>query len=635
MRRSSANSRSVAGLVLVASLITFAGTPRPACATPFVHEVVDGAAFTGYYSSLALDSRDRPHIAYHENTNLNLRYATRVGNVWVTETVDSTGDVGKYSSIAVNAAGNPCIAYRDQTNNRLKYAFKSAGVWTTEVADSGVSTGYYCSLALDASGNPRISYLDATTVDLKYAAKNAGIWTTEIADGAATNVGYYTSLAIDAAGRPHIAYFDNSTDDMRYAFKNAGVWTSEVVEINAVAWTSIALDDQGNPRIAYYETTAADLGYAFKSGGVWTLETVESVGAVGQNCSLEITDAGLARVSYELGLSVDVDLKYATRSTSAWTTESVDATGDVGYYSSLALDSQGNPKVAYFDFSNGDLKFTDSAVHVISPSGGENWPVGSLRDVVWSGSGTVSIVLSADGGLTEETLVESVDTSPVTVRVPHYPSRFARIGIRRSSPLSTSFSDTLLTIQTSIALLSFTATPPSGNTPGVALSWSTSPGPDDLSGYEVERSPSASGEWETIAPLTRETGFSDPAGVAGARYRLSAVNGFGEKYVLGEVVVAPQAVIAAWPLPYRGGELNVSFATASALGGGAAPGSLTLFDVNGRVVRTLARGSFAAGRQVSSWDGRDANGNAVASGIYFLRSLTGGQEASLKIVVAR
>ena len=79
----------------------------------------------------------------------------------------------------------------------------------------------------------------------------------------------------------------------------------------------------------------------------------------------------------------------------------------------------------------------------------------------------------------------------------------------------------------------------------------------------------------------------------------------------------------------------MSFATASGLGGGAAQGSLSLYDVNGRLVRTLARGSFAAGRQVGTWDGRDANGRSVANGIYFLRSLTGGQDASLKVVVAR
>lgn len=52
-------------------------------------------------------------------------------------------------------------------------------------------------------------------------------------------------------------------------------------------------------------------------------------------------------------------------------------------------------------------------------------------------------------------------------------------------------------------------------------------------------------------------------------------------------------------------------------------------------MRTVSRGGFRAGQQLATWDGLDANGRSVANGIYFLRSLTGGQDASLKVVVAR
>ncbi|MFN8176935.1 MAG: FlgD immunoglobulin-like domain containing protein [bacterium] len=633
MRRSAAEARAVAGLALLVTLVSSAWTR--ATATPFVFETADAAGYAGFELSLALDGQDRPHVAYYEFNSHNLRYATKVGNTWVTTSVDTTGDVGQYPSIALDAAGNPHISYRDFTNGDLKYASKTGATWTIEVADNGAAEGAYSSLALDAAGNPRIAYLAVTGIDLRYASKTGGVWTVEIVDGAATAVGYYASLALDAAGRPHISYLDNTTDDLRYAFKNAGVWTSEIVDAAGFAsWTSIGVDDQGNPRIAYYDSTPDDLKYAAKSAGVWTLETVDATGIVGNYCSLRINAAGNPRIAYASGLSDD-DLKYAARSASTWAVETVDANGDAGYYSSLALDSQGNPRIAYLDASNGDLKYADSAVHVVTPAGGETWPVGSLRDVVWSGSGTVSILVSTDGGLTEDTLVESVESSPVTVRVPHVPSRFARIGIRRASPLSTAFSDTLLTIQTSIALLGFTAEPLGGSTPGVALAWSTDPGPQDLSGYEVERAASGSDAWRLVAPLTRETTFSDADGGAGSRYRLTAVNGLGERYVLGEAVVAPQSVIAAWPLPYRGGVMSVSFATASALGGGRARGALALYDVSGRLVRTLASGDFVAGRQLATWDGRDAGGRSVANGIYFLRSISGGQDASLKVVVAR
>jgi hypothetical protein len=46
---------------------------------------------------------------------------------------------------------------------------------------------------------------------------------------------------------------------------------------------------------------------------------------------------------------------------------------------------------------------------------------------------------------------------------------------------------------------------------------------------------------------------------------------------------------------------------------------LTVHDVRGRVVRTLADGDMAAGEHALQWDGRDDAGRTVASGVYFAR----------------
>jgi len=50
---------------------------------------------------------------------------------------------------------------------------------------------------------------------------------------------------------------------------------------------------------------------------------------------------------------------------------------------------------------------------------------------------------------------------------------------------------------------------------------------------------------------------------------------------------------------------------------------LGLYDVNGRAIRTLASGSFNAGLHNVEWDGKDASGNSIASGIYYLRFRAG------------
>lgn len=50
--------------------------------------------------------------------------------------------------------------------------------------------------------------------------------------------------------------------------------------------------------------------------------------------------------------------------------------------------------------------------------------------------------------------------------------------------------------------------------------------------------------------------------------------------------------------------------------------ALAIYDVNGRLVRTLVDGTMEAGYHQLIWDGTDANGQAVKSGVYFYRVST-------------
>ena len=47
------------------------------------------------------------------------------------------------------------------------------------------------------------------------------------------------------------------------------------------------------------------------------------------------------------------------------------------------------------------------------------------------------------------------------------------------------------------------------------------------------------------------------------------------------------------------------------------PVSLVIYDVRGRLVRTLIDGDLDAGASVVVWDGRDQNGSTVTGGVYF------------------
>jgi hypothetical protein len=62
---------------------------------------------------------------------------------------------------------------------------------------------------------------------------------------------------------------------------------------------------------------------------------------------------------------------------------------------------------------------------------------------------------------------------------------------------------------------------------------------------------------------------------------------------------------------------------------------LAIYDVSGRQVRVLADDSFDAGVHIQSWDGRDAGGHAVASGIYYLQMQSGEFHSTRTMVLAR
>jgi hypothetical protein len=62
---------------------------------------------------------------------------------------------------------------------------------------------------------------------------------------------------------------------------------------------------------------------------------------------------------------------------------------------------------------------------------------------------------------------------------------------------------------------------------------------------------------------------------------------------------------------------------------------LRVYDAAGRLVRELAGGVFAAGTHRVTWDGRDGDGRAASSGVYYLRFTAGEDRAAQKIVLVK
>jgi hypothetical protein len=63
--------------------------------------------------------------------------------------------------------------------------------------------------------------------------------------------------------------------------------------------------------------------------------------------------------------------------------------------------------------------------------------------------------------------------------------------------------------------------------------------------------------------------------------------------------------------------------------------TLSLYGVDGRLVRTLTKGHVDAGVHDVAWDGADHSGRRVAQGVYFYKLVTGERELTRKLVVVR
>ncbi len=336
-------------------------------------EIINSGNWSGWYSSMVIDSNDFPHISHYNVINKDLKYTFYDGNQWNTETVDFNGDVGLGSCLALDSNDRPHISFHDETNGNLKYAFKKEDTWQKDTLDTEGDVGDYTSIALDADDNPHISYSDQTNFDLKYAYFDGNLWHNETVNSMGV-VGNYTSLELDSNGFPHICYTNETPElsQVKYAIWNGTGWSNETVDSTeymegygnyAFLVSSFALDDDDHAHVCYQDLLSLKLKYAYHDGNQWNIEYVDTQEYTGFYPSLSLDSKNLPHISYGFsnGDVMCFDLKYAYNDGDHWNLKTVDYatlfSRSVGALSSIAVDSYDSPHITYIDDVNGDFNY--------------------------------------------------------------------------------------------------------------------------------------------------------------------------------------------------------------------------------------------------------------------------------------
>jgi hypothetical protein len=271
----------------------------------FTMTVAEGASVC----SLALDSKDRPHISWVDfgtASGSKLRYAAWNGSAWNVQAIPLNSDVIAYdNSLVLDGQDRPAIAFYEyrgpkdtDLHIRMRVVMLRDGVWQVRTIDPEEGSGKFNAMAVDDKDRIHLAYanVSAGTEGLRYAMWDGQHWTSEIVEDLGRNngetVGYSVAIAADSDGNPHVTYMNWTTGQMRYAVRKGGRWTIQVVDaVSKVAYpdrNGITLDNTGRVYISYYDGGRGELKLAYMSGGAqWTLETV-AVGYRGFTSSVQI-----------------------------------------------------------------------------------------------------------------------------------------------------------------------------------------------------------------------------------------------------------------------------------------------------------------------------------------------------------
>lgn len=182
-------------------------------------ETVDRNIVTARFPSLGFDSAGQPQVAYYGNGVL--LHSRWIGYTWSRTLVDDE-ESPQFVNLAVDASDTPKIAYRNNVQRELRFASWNGSAWLLDTVDGVEDTGWDASMALDSRGDPHIAYYNRDRGDLMYAIRREGQWSTHTVDEVGV-VGWWSGIAVGSDGSPRIVSYSWTDRSIRYTVGEVGL----------------------------------------------------------------------------------------------------------------------------------------------------------------------------------------------------------------------------------------------------------------------------------------------------------------------------------------------------------------------------------------------------------------------------
>ncbi len=326
-------------------------------------EPIDSSGDMYFDCSIAIDSRDYPHIVYSYrqwlsgNTYLYaLAYASWNGIAWEFQPVETLyGSFFHLSGkLSLDNQDHPHIAYC-KDSCQVKYAFYDGDSWYISKIDSfecHYMGWHFIDIKLLEDSIPYISYpfinYHDSTLGVRCAHKSADTWIIQTVweDGRIPNHWLFnTAIDLDRSGYPVIAFANCYLPpiDTGYVFCarfNGQNWNIDTVLYNRVMlyyfYRVYSLNVDGSDRVCIFYQCEFEVFYAMESGDTWNIEFID-INDPHDAAGDMVLDGDKPKVVYSSGFE---PLTYAYKVNLVWQYEIIDP-GHFGFYTSLA---KGNGK---------------------------------------------------------------------------------------------------------------------------------------------------------------------------------------------------------------------------------------------------------------------------------------------------